>query len=211
MGKMTETLQTLLHLGTQIKFITTMNYAYRDNEEYLDKIKLTGHYKNLPFSKAVSGYLQNYAIIIICSFLDELNGEFTPKKHSEYSERIIKVRKAIKPIKKRINQWENLRNYRDYVLAHNLREKNTPIFSSNRQKKEYKVPFSNSEHYLLSELIILIIQIISAEFEDVISEINLTESLLDKINFTENEINAQKEYDLIRTECLKIINSEKKL
>lgn len=205
---MTETIQTLLHLGTQIKFITTMNYAYRDNEEYLNKIKLSGHYKNLAFSKAVSGNLQNYAIIIICSFLDELNGEFTPKKHAQYSNRIIKVRKAIKPIKKRISKWENLRNYRDYVLAHNLREKNIPIFSKNREKKEYKVPFSNSEHYLLSELIILIIQIITEEFYDVVSEINLNESLLDKIEFTENKVDVQKEYDLIRMECFEIIKSE---
>ena len=45
---MTETIHIFLHLGTLIKFIITMNYACRDNQEYLDKIKLPDHYRNLP-------------------------------------------------------------------------------------------------------------------------------------------------------------------
>ncbi|NQX81485.1 MAG: hypothetical protein HRT66_05770 [Flavobacteriaceae bacterium] len=206
MEKLTETLKTFLHLSTQIKFITTINYTYRDNNEYLDNIKLVGYYKKYSFSNAVSGNLQNYAMIIICSFLDELNKELTPKKHPGYSDRIMHIKKSIKQIIKRINKWTNLQDYRNNVLAHNFREKNTPIFSNNREKKTYKIPYSNSEHYLLSELILLITQIITKEFDDIVSKIDFNESLLDKIDFIYNEVDVQKEYNTIQMECLNILN-----
>ena len=203
MGRIIESFKTIVHLGTHIQFFNTVIYSYRDNEDYINQIKLPGFYENAPFSKAVSGFLQNYSIIIICSFLDELDKEFTPIKHPDYAERILKVKNIIKPIRKRINKWTDLKNFRNYILAHNLREKDLSIFSEDYIKKTYKIPFSNSEHYLLGELVIFAIQIITSEFTDVIKNIDLNENILSRIDFTFNEIDAQKEFDDIRIECLK--------
>ena len=59
---------------------------------------------------------------------------------------------------------------------------------------------------MLSELILLITQIITKEFDDIVSKIDFNESLLDKIDFIYNEVDVQKEYNTIQMECLNILN-----
>ena len=202
--KILVTLKTLLHLGTHLKFINTVNYAYNDNLDYLNTIKLTGHYENISFSKAVSGNLQNYAIIIACSFLDELNKELTAFNHPDYEKQINKVKRIIKPIKKRINKWSDLRNYRNYILAHNLKEKSISLFSEKREKVTYNVPFSNSEHFLFTELILMIVKFVSSEFKDLIAKIDFKESITDRVEFTENDVDVKKEYYEIYELCTEL-------
>ncbi|RTZ46056.1 hypothetical protein EJ377_16100 [Chryseobacterium arthrosphaerae] len=65
-------------------------------------------------------------------------------------------------------------------------------------KRTYNIPFSNTEHYLLGELIILAIQIITTEFQDIIEHMDLGENLLSRIEFLFNEIDAQEEFDNIK-------------
>lgn len=207
MSIITENLKTFLHLGTQINFFNTVILTYRDNEEYLNKVKLPGFYSDAPFTKAVSGFLQNYQIIIICSLLDEFDKQFIPLKYPEHSEKILKVKEITKPIKKRINKWKDLKNYRNYILAHNLREKDISIFSEKYTKKTYKIPYSNSEHYLLGELAILIINFTTEVFKNEVEKIDLTENFLSRIEFEFNDIDSDKELFTIYSECLKLLNN----
>lgn len=205
MERITESLKTILHLGTQIQFFNTVIHSYSENEEYINEIKLPGFYSDAPFAKAVSGFLQNYQIIIICSLLDEFDREFTIQKHPEYSDKILNSKQVTKPIRKRINQWKDLKNYRNYILAHNLREKETSIFSNNYTKRTFKIPYSNSEHQLLGELSILIIQLTTEIFKEIVNNINLQESILTRIDFEFNEVDVHKEYTEIYNECIKLL------
>ena len=202
MDKITESLKTLLHLGTQISFFDNVISEYKKNEQYLNEIKLQGFYSDKPFTKTVSGFLQNYQTIIICSLLDEFDREFTPIKHPNFSDKILNVKKITKPIRKRISQWKDLKNFRNHILAHNLRENNNSIFSNKNILKTYKIPFSNSEHQLLVQLSLLIVNLTSEIFQDIVSKIDSTENILSRINLEYNEINTQEEYLVIYTECL---------
>lgn len=207
MDKITESLKIILQLGTQIQFFNSVIYTLRDNEDHIDMVKLPAFYTNVPLTKAVSGFLQNHQIIIICSLLDEFDKEITPQKHPNHSVEILKVKQVTKPIRRRISKWKDLKNYRNYILAHNLREKGTSIFSESYVKKTYRIPYSNSEHYLLGELAILIINLTTEILKDLVKNIDLNETLVSRVNFECNEIDASQEFNSIYMECIHLLKN----
>src|SRR5262245_22162366 len=125
MEKLLESYKTLAHLATQVLFFIEVHNTYTENERLLNQIKFKGHYANLPLAKAISGSLLNYAIIIANSFFDEYNLQFTPSKHPVYKDRIIKLKNITKPVLNRLKKWTNFKDYRNYILAHSFRVKET--------------------------------------------------------------------------------------
>lgn len=110
MEKLLASFKTLSYLATQIFFFIEVHETYAENADYLNKVKLKGHYANLPFAKAISGSLLNYSLIISCSFFDEYNEEFTSVKHPEYAQIINGFKKLTKPVLKRLNKWTNFKD-----------------------------------------------------------------------------------------------------
>ena len=208
MQKLLESYKTLLHIGTQISFFSEVYETYRDNEEHLNQIKFKGHYSKLPFSKAISGSLQNYAIILLHSFMDEYNKEFIISKHPIYSDRIKRLRHIIKPAIKRLNMWSDIRKYRDYILAHNLRVKDISIFNSAFVPMHFNVPHTNAETILASQLVKIITTNISQEFPELVNQIDWKENILEKMIFNYPEINIQTE---IHDICNQIENLKKSM
>jgi len=205
LDKLNETFATLLHLSTQLKFILNVNYLYAENHEYLNKVNILGHSENVSFPKAVSGTLQNYSVIIACSYIEEYNRYFIPGAQRVEGARIKKVRKALTPVFKRIDQWRDLKKYRNHILAHNFRIKGASIFSKNFNKATWIVPFSNSEHYLLCELLLVSVRVIFTEFEDFIPDIDFELSIADLIEFQGSEVDVNKEVEEIEGRCFRML------
>ncbi len=193
MEKLLASFKILSHLATQVLFFIEVHETYRDNEAYLNKIKFKGHYSNLDLAKAISGSMLNYSLIISNSFFDEYNDEFTSLKHSEYADRINRLKKLTKPVLKRLSKWTNFKEYRNQILAHNLRINGRSIFDCDFSKKDYKIPYTNSEIILLANMVKIIIRCINLEFPELLENLDWSENILSKTNFDYSEIDVEKE------------------
>ncbi|TPG31311.1 hypothetical protein [Flavobacterium pectinovorum] len=197
MQRLLESYKTLLHLGTQMVFFNEVYKTYRDNEDYLNKVKFENHYAGLPLAKVISGSLQNYSHIIACSFIDEYNKEFSIATNPEFSNRIKRLKQITKPAMKRLNSWSDFKNYRNYILAHNYRIGDKSIFASDFKPILFNIPHTNAETVLVVELIKIITTCINYEFPELLNESDLDENLLSKMKFNYPNINVEKEIEEI--------------
>lgn len=205
MDKLLEIVKTLLTLGTQIKFLIDAHETLTENGDYLNQVKFKDpHHANLPLDKSISGFLQNYMKIISCSFLDEYNGELVPSKHSLYADRIRRLKKITKPVINRINQWKDLKEYRNILLAHNLRAKGKSLYSTDTGQLHFNIPHTNDEHVLLCELLIILTTILSQEFQDVFSQLDWTETLKAKLKYNYPKVDMKTEKEKIWREITNI-------
>jgi hypothetical protein len=200
MDKLLESYKSLAHLGTQVLFFIEVHQTYSENENVLNQIKFKGHYANIPLAKGISGSLLNYAIIIANSFFDEYNEEFTSSKHPTYKDRINRLKKITKPVLKRLNKWTNFKDYRNYILAHSFRFKDTSIFDKDFKPFKFNAPHTNSEIILLAELMRIVTTCIAQEFPELLVQMNSKENILSKIDFEWNEVDIDKELENIWTQ-----------
>jgi hypothetical protein len=100
-------------------------------------------------------------IISTCSFLDEYDNFLK----SEESDVIREIKLAVKPAMKVIRQWRNLEDFRNNVLAHNLRvrkEGNVSVFI--RGISSYDVPQTASDMNVLYTCITSIKRVFESAF-----------------------------------------------
>lgn len=195
MKKIQNVIQTLFQLETQIKFeIDTMNKVF-ENGDILNEIKLDGFFANqVSFRDSLNTIISNYTIIPFCSFLEEYNKFFTPSyAEQEFSERIKYVKKQNKPGIKRINEWKDLIEYRNVLVAHNFRKKNESVFSTDFKNYSYKIPNTNSEKNLFYGIIHLICLNIRDEFLDVVLTINPKYIMTNQLNIIGEKVDSNKE------------------
>ncbi len=65
----------------------------------------------------------NANILDVCSYLEEFDEEFGVTSEEEFKERVHMIKQITKPFIKRIRSWNDLDNVRNYLIAHNRREK----------------------------------------------------------------------------------------
>jgi len=192
---------TLLWSQTSLLFSSCIEVNF-----YREKFNthIANYDKSITLDKVVISGLLNYNLIVICSFLDEWNNEFNPIKIPEYSERILKIKTYTKPIFKRINKWTGLKNYRNVVLAHNLRAKGGhSIFESSQFN--YNIPHDPTEMLLLSSLINLAMINTINEFKEISFDVekairNFFQSNKEKID-TEGELaQIRKELEILKND-----------
>lgn len=200
MEKLLASFKVLSTLATQIFFFIEVHETYSQNAGYLNVLKFKGYYSKFPLAKAISGSLLSYSLIIINSFFDEYNEEFTASKHPEYAERINKLKKITKPVLKRLSKWSDFKNYRNHVLAHNLRVNSISMFDPEFSKKDYKVPQTNSEIILLANMVKIITHCISLEFLELFKNFDWSENILSKINMELVEVDVDKEIEELWTQ-----------
>lgn len=204
---MENVLTTLFHLVTKIKWISDTSIAAIQNKDLLDNIIYAdGHYKQNPYSKSVSCICQNLLIIHSCSFMDEFDKQLTPSKHPDYADRIIKVKKNLKPAICRIRKWDGLKNNRNHLIAHGYRVNGISIFELKEQIK-YVIPTTNAEYRLLADLLFLIAQTISKHFPELIQKMDFNKTLLDNIAFESEKIDCSEEFDKIKNKIGVNINN----
>lgn len=210
MTKILESLKTLGHLSTQIEHNVQVAKLALINKIDLDYLRMEGFYSNIPFSGSIKSISFGMIQLMSNSYLDELQTQLTPKNHPEYARQIIGYQNAIKPALNRIKEWKHLKEFRNQFLAHNYRHKGDSIFSNNHTAKEFKTPYSDSDFFLLAELISLMNK---QHFIFFPSEVNRLikdgDKIMDKYICNVKSIDFREEISVIESLVLKNIEDYK--
>lgn len=158
-----------------------------------EQIKCLNKVKNKTESTLYSIILSQI-IITSCSYMEEW--EYLGSLSVEDS-RIIKLRKIVKPAVKRIYQWKDIKDFRNSVLAHNLRiRKHNNINALYNIASKLNVPRSFYDFQLLVGCIYVtknvMLKIFPKEYNDMVKntkEIKHPEPV--------DEIKSKKEYKQI--------------
>ncbi len=198
--------QNMMHILTKVfGILSVVDKNVELHVNFGSQVWGTGHFNKFPHFLLNNAYLSDYILILICSFLDEYNGEFTPNNCEILKNRIHKFRSQIKPVIKRINKWKHLKDYRNTVLAHNLRLKDrNSIFSDQKVQVKFEIPNSHDEMVLLCELAALITKNIGAEFPEIIAELDLNITVNDVINASFEKIDFYNEYQKVCDEIIQL-------
>jgi hypothetical protein len=194
---------TLFNLATHIKFLQETILLSIINKNHIDEITYTGYYSKFQFSKAIGGIAENLLILSCCSFLDEFDHELSPSKFSEYSEKISRLKKTVKPAILKIKSWKGLKNLRNNIIAHNLRINGLSIFEST-DVINYNVPSTDDEYVLLADLIFLIAENIEPIFPEIITTIDQDIKVNQYMKLNSDKIDCLKDYQRIKEEIEKI-------
>lgn len=152
-------------------YILTNTY---DNITYLSEIMLDNNLTMLNPDKAEIKESIHYlalfkhSIIEACSFLEEYQNNFYPLAEAEFKERVLFVRKAAKPIVKKINEWKDLQKIRNELIAHPWRSGKENEFSYTKIFT-YNSPRTFMELQFLRTYLQMIVGLIEAEFHKELS------------------------------------------
>lgn len=203
MRKIGESFQSMLQQLTQIRLLIHTTDMIKKNSDVFDKIEFEGHYRQFPFGKSIVGSLLNYSLLKSASFLEEFNTIFTPSNYPDYRDRIILFKKIVKPVTKRIDQWKDIRNYRNQILAHNFNINNSSFFSEDYENILYNVPHTDAEIKLLSELLVIITNNLVFVFPE-IKNLDLNPKMMDKLKFKRTIVDLENEIHAIRENVAKL-------
>lgn len=165
---------TLKFLYTHCKLSVETLKAIQKNQDTIDLVKLSEDFFNsASLSRSLSSQIFRYSIIQYSSFLDEYK-LFNVSLEDEFKERILNVRKKNSWGLKMINtRWPDLQNYRNNIIAHNLKINGKSFFSNYENKVyQYKVPGNIEEQELFISILEKICSNIYYEFENILQETN---------------------------------------
>ena len=165
MKKLQEVIKTLIAEGIAIDLKTELLTTFDKNEDALENIVINPMYKFTPLKNLLEIQIREYCIISICSFIDEYDKFFTSKYiEVEYEQRIDYLKKRLKPFFKEIKREYNLKDYRNHILAHNLRDNSKSLLMGDIERT-YNFPKHTEEFVNINEIIKLITRIIIYEFK----------------------------------------------
>lgn len=167
-------------------------------------LQLDSPFDKYPSDMIMKAVLYNHTLLICNAILDEFNREFTPLKCTEFADRVNKFRRQIKPVLGRIDKWKDLKNYRNQIIAHNLRIKGISIFDKDDKSISYNAPHTNNEIKLLVELLALITMNIGVEFPELRDSLNMSEHINDKLALNFVNIDLKAEHDAVVEEIRKM-------
>ncbi len=195
-------IQTLTYLWGQASLLFA---ACVEVNFHRDKFKrhITNYSPNATLDKVVVSGLVNYNLIVVCSFLEEWNNEFNSSNIPEFADRINKLKLFTKPILKKISKWSGLKEYRNVVLAHNLRIKGGSSVFDSSNDIEFKVPNSSTEILLINSLVSILMTYLLDEFSDI--ELELDKSLSDFVRINKTLVNSDEDISktILEVESLK--------
>lgn len=145
------------------------------------------------------------------SLIDEYSTHFIIAKAqtAEEKAKVEQTREVLKPVFRKISKWEEIKDFRNNILAHNLRiqkEGHESVFIS-KGLSGYNIPERISDFAFLIRCIDLIRQIIiqmfKNEYEVVLNEINLrNEESKENVDLSQRDY--EKEYEQLRNDIWKI-------
>lgn|SRR5690348_5741159 len=154
-------------------------------------------------NKEISHYqiLYNTILMNTCSYLDEYNKNFLINAEYKFHERIKTLKKIAKPAIKKLNEWKDLRTYRNQIVAHNFRIDGNDF--SFKKLGQYKAPRTYLDIVMLRKHLMMIHGIISAEFENELKNVN---SILDNFSVQEQQIDYSNVENDLKTLLSEINN-----
>ena len=195
MKEITNVIKTLFHLQTQIHLLVETLNEIGNNYKTLREIKFDNFFdQRITLEDATHTLISNYAIIMFCSFVDEYEKYFTPQFLKDVdSKRILSVRSRNQPGLKRIRKWKDLHKFRNFLVAHNFRNKGKSFFSEEFEKFTFVIPNKVSEKNLFSGIVHLICLNLKSEFPEVVNSLQEGELMLDKIEFICEDVDNEQE------------------
>jgi hypothetical protein len=110
-----------------------------------------------------------HIILNTVSVLDEYNENFYQLVEPEYKERVMTIRKILKPVLKRLNGWTDLKRVRNELIAHPKRTMTSKDFSM-KHLWSYKAPRYYFDLEILLKYLGTIDAIIATEFQNEMDE-----------------------------------------
>src|SRR5258708_15484563 len=113
-------------------------------------------------------YVASYSLVTIQTiyFLDEFS-EFKVPSTSELHQDVLFLRKALKPAIKALQQWKEMRDFRNNVLAHNLRsQKDNQNSVFQRGLDSYDAPKNGHDLGVIISCVSIIRQVLERKFGD---------------------------------------------
>lgn len=160
--KLYESLYIFARYAQDIKYLFELmiDFGYRERKADEWNAKDLTHYITL----------YNTVLLDVCSYVDEYNKHFLNKAEAQFKERILSVKKIAKPAFQKVNDWTELKEYRNQMIAHNFRV-NGDTFSFNRLG-QYNAPRTYSDIALLRKYLMMVQTIIEAEFQPELPYVN---------------------------------------
>ncbi|TXG39587.1 hypothetical protein [Seonamhaeicola maritimus] len=154
--------------------------------------------------------ISSQIIITSCSYLDEW--EYFGKLIKEEQEpRIITLRKITKPVIDRINEWKDMRQFRNNMLAHNhrIKKENNSLAIFNTSRK-LNCPYSFYDYKLLIGCIFItknvLLRMFQNEYNRAIPSIKNIEDIL-PINEIKDEKTYRNEFDNLTQDVQTLIDA----
>lgn len=201
MEKIIEVYKGLSFLFTQTKLTVLSIEQCFLNSQQLDNIKFNEEFYNQnTYSTSIRALLSNYALIQFCSFLEEYK-RFN-KSISEDDiiiQRVIKVRSKNSYGIERINEWKDLENMRNQLLARNFQIKKKSFFDNDDDLIfEYNIPDTLNEKLVFIKIMEKICQNIFQEFPEILHLSNIESyKMSENLIISKNIIDLKKELNLI--------------
>lgn len=149
----------------------------------------------------ISSY--NYAIMECCSFLEEYDKSFYQLVEEEYKDRILVIKKIVKPAVNRIRAWKDMKKFRNDIVAHPWRHFRTNEFTY-RKIFDYNSPRSYIELDILRRYLMTIVGVLEIEFANELQQLPLFMLEIHKIKPVPPRQSKDYYYEMI--EAIKNIN-----
>jgi hypothetical protein len=198
MNKLAESIQIMTRfareMGYRNQLLVDFEFPTKDSSKIIDK------------DLTLLNSLFYMTIIDSVSFLDEYQQVYGVKTETKYKDRIIITKAINKPLISKICEWKDLRDFRNNLLAHNLRKGKNGDFVFSIENLDYNAPRNLNDLFLLTNLIQFSTDTIYSEFENEIKEYASKSTKEIKPNY---RILTKDDVSKITTELLNKANLEK--
>lgn len=138
----------------------------------------------------------NQLILEVSIFLDEYNSYWYQKAETDFRERIMQVRNICAPIMKALQQWSDIRDFRNRFVAHNWRDKKGKFVVPDLNI--YNIPRNTFEYHMMADFVRYMYTCISFHFKNEIHE------MVDYMYTRFHPRNDQTEYTLLNHELMEM-------
>lgn len=204
LNELEESLSILLSLYVMIEqnleaLIYYEKYLSNDSNEFL-RYEFPDKEESF-VDEAITESLWFQIILKTCSFLDEWDKMLGVNTGIDNKQRIKIIKQVVKPARKAINQWKDLRGFRNEIIAHNFRGKKGVVKLFDIHK--YDCPQTTSELYYVVKFLNRMIRIananLSVESSKVVMSMGKIYNETANSKAKENELDDSKLENLRRT------------
>ena len=181
-------------MGYRNQLLVDFEFPTKDSDKIIDK------------DLTLFNSLFYMTVIDSVSFLDEYQQVYGVKTEKKYKDRIIITKAINKPLISKICEWKDLRDFRNNLLAHNLRKGKNGDYVFSIENLDYNAPRNLYDLFLLTNLVQFSTDTIYSEF---VNEIKEFASKTTKNIRPNDRILSKDDVSKITTELLKKANMEK--
>lgn len=138
------------------------------SEKTLESITIPSRQEH-QIDEAIIESLWFQIILKACGFLDEWDTFLGIKTNKEDYDKLMRIKKNVAPARKEIMKWKDLKNFRNEIVAHNLR--NSKKDFSMDDIDSYNCPRSINELYYLVMFLKRMVDVLKINFHQEIQNI----------------------------------------